>query len=233
MQIKGLAEDNCIPYAASCRLARWMPPSRRMSRHPLADVGKVIHDVEREALRKLEAIEKLEKRLHKHWDEAVFADLVQVDQQMEDLLAQSSRLQFLRGCLWDAVELVDWRSGEIRNRAINQWLADEVLREMKRLPHARIQKLVERLEDVLPEMLTFLDSLAQPLAHWQIRAEDHFQLPKWTAYFRPGRSPMAPGTCCRNGHHQYQKAALSRTMAACGSKLTRKCKNWQRSCSLC
>ena len=105
---------------------------------PLGRCGKVIHDVEREALRKLEAIEKLEKRLRKLWDAAIFAEWVLLDQQMEDLLAQSSRLHFLRGCLCDAVELVDWRNGDIRPRCINQWLAEETLREMKRLPHPRI-----------------------------------------------------------------------------------------------
>jgi hypothetical protein len=209
VQIKGLAEDNCIPYAASCRLAQMDAAIQKDVWHPLADVGKVIQDVEREALRKLEAIEKLEKRLRKHWDEAIFAEWVQMDQQMEDLLAQSSRLHFLRGCLWDAVELVDWRSGEIRNRAINQWLADETLREMKRLPHARIQKLVERLEDVLPEMLTFLDGLAQPLANWQVRAEDHFQLPKWAAYFQASVARLwRLEHAVRNGQHQFRQATL-------------------------
>jgi len=49
-------------------------------------------------------------------------------------------LRFWRGCLWDAVELVDWRSGEIRNRAINQWLAEESLKEMKKLSHPRIRR---------------------------------------------------------------------------------------------
>ena len=88
VQIKGLAEDNCIPYAASCRLAQMDAAIQKDVWHPLADVGKVIQDVEREALRKLEAIEKLEKRLRKHWDAAIFAELVLLDQQMEDLLAQ-------------------------------------------------------------------------------------------------------------------------------------------------
>jgi hypothetical protein len=209
VQIKGLAEDNCIPYAASCRLAQMDAAIQKDVWHPLADVRKVINDVEREALRKLEAIEKLEKRLRKHWDETIFAELVQVDRQMEDLLAQSSRMHFLRGCLWDAVELVDGRSGEIRNRAINQWLADETLQEMKRLPHARIQKLVERLEDVLPEMLTFLDGLAQPLANWQVRAEDHFQLPKWAAYFQASVARLwRLEHAVRNGQRQFHKAAL-------------------------
>lgn len=209
VQIQGLAEDNCIPYRASCRLAQLDAAIQKDVWHPLADVVKVIRDVEREALRKLEAVEKLEKRLRKHWDAAIFAELVQVDQHMEDLLAQSSRLHFLRGCLWDAVELVDGRSGEIRHRAINPWLADETLQEMKRLPHARIQKLVERLEDGLPEMLTFLDGLAQPLANWQVRAEDHFQLPKWAAYFQASVARLwRLEHAVRNGQRQFRQAAL-------------------------
>jgi len=32
--------------------------------------------------------------------------------------------------LYDAFELVDWRSGEIRDREINQWLLEETLTAM-------------------------------------------------------------------------------------------------------
>jgi len=102
-------------------------------------------------------------------------------------------LEFLHECLWEAVELVDWRCGEIRTRAINQWLADESLKGIQQLAHPRIhlylrywrrQKLAERLEDQLPEMLTFLDGIAQPLADWQAQAEQHFQDHAAAACFR-------------------------------------------------
>lgn len=208
VQIKGLAEDNCIPYASSCKLARLDAAIQKDTWHPLADVRKVIKDVEREAFRQLEASQKLEKRLRKHWEEADFAEWVKLDEPMQDLLAQSQRLRFLRSCLWDAVELVDWRSGEIRDRPINQWLADETLKEMKRLPHARIQKLVERLEDVVPEMLTFLDGLAQPLADWQALAEAHFQDRAWAASFQASVARFwRLEHALRNGQDQFHKAA--------------------------
>ena len=87
---------------------------------------------------------------------------VELNQQIDSLLAQSSQLRFWRDCLWDAVELVDWRSSKIRDRAINHWLAEETLKGMNQLPHPRIQKLVERLEAQFPEMLTFLDGIVQP-----------------------------------------------------------------------
>jgi hypothetical protein len=208
VQIQGLAEDNCIPYAASCKIIRLDAAIQKDVWHPLEDVRKVIKDIEREAFRKLEAADKLEKRLRKHWEEADFAELVKVTEQMDDLLAQSERLRFLRGCLWDAVELVDWRSGEIRDRPINQWLADETLKEMKRLPHPRIQKLVEHMGEVIPEMLTFLDGIDQPRADWQVRAEEHFKDPKAVAYFQSRVARLwRLEHALRNGQKQFHKAA--------------------------
>lgn len=209
VQIQGLAEDNCIPYAASCKLAQLDAAIQKDVWHPMEEVRKVIRDVEREALRKMEALQKLEKRLRKHWEEADFDEFVKVDEQMNDLLAQSHRLRFLRSCLWDAVELVDWRSGEIRDRPINQWWADETLKEMKRLPHLRIQKLVERLKDLIPEMLTFLDGIAQPLADWQVQAEKHFQDRAWATGFQTSIARLwRLEHAVRNGQGQFRKAAL-------------------------
>jgi hypothetical protein len=209
VQIQGLAEDHCIPYAASCKIIHLDAAIQKDVWHPLADVGKVIHDVEREALHQMEGVEKLEKRLRKHWNEADFAQLVKLSQSLEELLVQSERLHFWRGCLWDAVELVDWRSGEIRNRAINQWLAEESLKEMKKLPHPRIQALVERLEGVLPEMLTFLNGIDLPLANWQAQAQAHFQDPQALASFQSRVAHLwRLEHALRNGQTQFQKAAV-------------------------
>jgi hypothetical protein len=105
------------------------------------------------------------------------------------------------------VELVDWRSGEIRNRAINQWLAEESLKEMKKLPHPRIQALVERLEGVLPEMLTFLNGIEQPLANWQVQAQAHFEDPQALTYFQSRVARLwRLEHALRNGQKQFQKA---------------------------
>jgi hypothetical protein len=184
VQIWGLAEDNCIPYGASCKMARLDAAIQKDVWHPLEDVRKVIKDIDRDTWRKMEAAEKLEKRLKKGWVEADFSELAKLTLEIDDLLAQSDRLRFWLSCLWDAVELVDWRSGEIRNLEINQWLALESLKEMKKLTHPRIQKLVERLDGVIPEMLTFLGEIALPLAEWQAQALVHFQDPESVTYFQ-------------------------------------------------
>jgi hypothetical protein len=210
VQIKGLAEDGCIPYALSYRMAQLDAAIQKDVWHPLEDTLKVIHDVEREALQKLAVTEQLEKKLRKHWDEAVFAEWVKPYQQLENLLSQITSLCFWYGCLWDAVELVDWRSGEIRHRAINQWLAEEALKGIQQLPHLRIQKLAERLEKQLPEMLTFLDGVAQPLTDWQALAEQNFQNHSQALYFQNSvaRFWRLEHAVLRNGHKSFAKAAL-------------------------
>ena len=209
VQIKNLAEDGCIPYGKSCKLAKLYAAIQKDVWHSLTDVRKVIHDIEREAYRKLEEAEKLEKQLRKQWDDAVFAEWVELNQQFEDLLAQIKALTFWLGCLWDAVELVDWRNGEIRKRAINQWLADETLKGIKQLSHPRIKKLAERLENQLPEMLTFLDEIAQPLTDWQAQVQKHFQDVSCSNCFQRSVARLwRLEHALRNGHKKFRKAAL-------------------------
>ena len=117
-------------------------------------------------------------------------------------------MRFWRECLWDAVEVVDWRSGEIRDRAINQWLLDESLVALQRLDHPRIQKLVERLQTQAPELLTFLDGLAQPLADWQARVAQHFPEPEWAAFFQASVARLwRLEHALRSGHRQFRDSA--------------------------
>jgi len=209
VQIKGLAEDGCIPYGASCKAAKLDVAIQKDVWHPLEDVRKVIKDVEREAIQKLKAAERLEKQLCKHWDEIVFAKWAELEERFDELVIQINQLCFWRGCLWDAVELVDWRNGEIRNLAINQWLAEETLKGIKQLLHPRIQKLAERLENQLPEMLTFLDGIVQPLSDWQALVEQHFQDHSAAACFQDSVARLwRLEHALRNGQKQFRKSAL-------------------------
>ena len=155
-------------------------------------------------------VEQLEKQLCKQWNDAVFAKWITPYEQFENLLAQIDQLSFWYGCFWDAVELVDWRNGEIRNRAINQWLAEETLKGMKQLPHPRIQKLVEGLGKQLPEMLTFLDGIVEPLTDWQAQAEQHFQDHSSAAYFQASLAQYwrLEHAVQRNGHKNFSETAL-------------------------
>ena len=208
--IKGLVEDCCIPYNASYKLAKLDVAIQKDVWHLIVDALKVIHDLEREAYQNLKVVEQLEKQLCKGWDDTVFAKWIKPYEQFENLLAQIDRLSFWYGCLWDAVELVDWRNGGIRQRAINQWLAEETLKGIQQLPHPRIQKLVEGLEKQLPEMLTFLDGIVEPLADWQAQAEQHFQDHSSAASFQASvaRFWRLEHAVQRNGHQNFRQAAL-------------------------
>jgi hypothetical protein len=209
VQIKGLSEDGCIPYAASCKLAKLDVAIQKDVWHLIEDVLKTSHDLEREAYQTLKVVEQFEKQLCKHWDDAVFVKWMKPYEQFENLLAQIDQLTFWYGCLWDSVELVDWRNGEIRKRAINQWLAEETLKGIKQLPHPRIQKLAERLEKQLPEMLTFLDGIVQPLTDWQAQAEQHFQDHSAVVCFQASVARLwRLEHALRNGHQNFRQAAL-------------------------
>jgi hypothetical protein len=54
------------------------------------------------------------------WDEAAFNAWAEVDEEAERLVEMNGEVRFSYGCVWDALEIVDWRSGEIRDREINQ-----------------------------------------------------------------------------------------------------------------
>jgi hypothetical protein len=210
VKIQGLAEDGCIPYGASCKAAQLDAAIQKDVWHPLNDVSKVIHDLEREANQTLKMTEALEKKLCKHWQDAVFAEWVKPYEKLEHLLAQIKQLSFWHGCLWDAVELVDWRNGEISNRAIHQWLAEETLQGIQQLPHPRIQKLAQRLAEQLPEMLTFLDAILEPLSDWQAQAAQHFQNQASAASFQASvaRFWRLEHAVLHNGHNEFRKTAL-------------------------
>lgn len=207
VRIQGLAEDGCIPYAASCREAGLDAAIQKDVWHPLTDAQQVVQDVEREALQAMTRAARLEKPLRKHWTEAGFDGWAATTEQAERLLAQSDRLRFWRECLWDAVEVVDLRSGEIRDREINQWLLNETLAGLQRLDHPRIQKLTERLQAQAPELLTFLDGLAAPLAAWQARLAQHFPEPEWAKFFQSSVARLwRLEHALRNGHRQFRAA---------------------------
>jgi hypothetical protein len=209
VQIQGLAEDGCIPYDASCRMAELDAAIQRDVWHTVQDAHQVVMDVERDVLRAIVAIGKLEKRLTtKRWQEETFQQWVSQTEQAERLLVQSGQARFWYECLWDAMEIVDWRSGEIRDRAINGWLLDEILIGLGQINHPRVQKLVERLTEQKDELLTFLDGLAPQLETWQARLAHHFTNPVLVSSFQSTVARVwRLEHAIRNGHSTFASTA--------------------------
>ncbi|MBL7164546.1 MAG: hypothetical protein ISS57_18320 [Anaerolineales bacterium] len=206
VQITGLAEDGCTSYAASCRLAELDAAIQRDTWHPQYDVSRVVGDLRREARKSEKAAAKLEKQLTtKKWTDAVFEEWVSLVEHSQEIRCQIEQLRFWQDCLRDACEIVDLRSGEIRNIDINRWLLEETLQGLEQLTHPRIQKLTKKLAAQAPDLLTFLTGLAQPLQDWQARTAQHFPDQNWAAFFQSIVARLwRVEHALRNGHHQFQ-----------------------------
>ncbi len=63
----------------------------------------------------------------------------------------------------DGLEIVDYRSGEIRDLEINKWLLESAHLEMAKLEHPKVKKMAKRLATHQKKLLTFLGWLDSPL----------------------------------------------------------------------
>ena len=174
LQITGLAEDGATFYPRSQREAAalleidFSPSVQKDVWHTEAKAAQTVTDVERIAIRKLTKAHKMGKdQTDLPWNETAFDAWADVDEEAERLVQMSGEVRFWYGCVCDALEIVDWRSGEIRDREINQWLLGETILGLRQLGHPRVDKLVTHLEDQQDELLTFLDLLEIKIALWR------------------------------------------------------------------
>jgi hypothetical protein len=187
LQIKGLAEDAAKIYPASIREAELSVQVQKDVWHIESNTGQAVTDLERIALRALEHADTLLRQIVKDAaqdDTARLAEWIQADDEAERLVDLSHNVRRLWGHLCDALEMVDWRSGEIRDRQINEWLLNEVLNELRQLNHPRVRKLVIYLAGQQDEMLTFLDWLEINLAPWQRQLAQHIPAEAQRRFFQ-------------------------------------------------
>jgi hypothetical protein len=173
LQIIGLAEDAARMYPASLRKAGLNVGVQKDVWHIEDKARQCVQDLERSALKALAQAERLFQALLQDGaedDPARVAAWAAADTAAEHLVNLSHEVRSLWKHLCDALELVDWRSGEIRDPEINAWLLDQVVQALRQIPHPRVTKLVTYLENQQPEMLTFLDWLELNLAPWQRQA---------------------------------------------------------------
>jgi hypothetical protein len=96
--------------------------------------------------------------------------------QAESLRQAEVHDAFAEYCSWvtDAFEIVDLRSGEIRDRERNEWLLDEAIAAMSRLDNPDVVKMSLRLDNHKKYLLLYLDWLETQLS--PLRAELHTYL---------------------------------------------------------
>lgn len=162
--IGGLVEDMARMYGKSQKEAELDLPVQKDIWHNQRDGSQVLRDLERSAFRATRTVIKLEKQLLKEWDDALFDEkYIPAVAQEELRYDQHAAFAEWLSHLFDAFELVDWRSGEIRDRATNEWLLEETLTAMSHIEQPRVQKWVKTLGRHQSQLLTSLDWLAASL----------------------------------------------------------------------
>ena len=96
------------------------------------------NQLEKTAYKAIERVIQLENRLLKEWSDKDFDEYISAVAAEDKAIEQYDTFACLNDHLYDAFELVDWRSGEIRDPETAAWLLDETLNEMATCSDARI-----------------------------------------------------------------------------------------------
>jgi hypothetical protein len=166
LAIAGVVEDMARMYVKSLEEAELDAPVQKDVWHLMRDGSQLLKDLEREAFRATKKEVALHKKLEKAWDDALFEQYVLIVEQEEDRYEMHAAFSNGLDHLYDALEVVDWRSGEIRDRAINQWLLSETIQALAAIDHPRVQKWVKRLrrhQETLLNYLDWLDAALKPI----------------------------------------------------------------------
>jgi hypothetical protein len=142
--IGGLVEDMARMYPQSIKEAGLEVEVQKDCWHFQRDGGKALRDLERAAFRLTGEVVKLEHQLLKEWDDAVFMEqYIPAVTKEEMVYAQHACFAQNLAHIADSLEIVDWRSGEIRDPADNEWLFNEALTAMSEVEHPSAKKWVK------------------------------------------------------------------------------------------
>lgn len=206
--IGGLVEDMARMYGKSQEEADLDVPVQKDVWHIERDGSQILLDLERDAFRATKQVVSLEKRLLKQWDETLF-DETYVPAVMKEDLRYDQHAAFAEWLshMVDALEWVDWRSGEIRDRALNEWLLDETLTGMVAIDHPRVQRWVKTLRRHQAQLLTGLDWLATSLKAYREQLAQVVPADKQESFMRIVARHWRLNQALINGHHSLRQAA--------------------------
>lgn len=207
--IRGVVEDMARMYPKSQQEAELELAVQKDSWHVQRDGSQVRRDLERAAFRATRQVLKLEKDLLKQWDDRLFEDqYIPAVAKEERLYDQHDQFSQWLAHLHDALELVDGRSGEIRDRATNDWLLTETLTAMAKIDHPRVQKWVRTLRRHQTQLLTCLDWLAGSLKPFQDQLAQLLPQPaQQQAFRRTVARYWRLGQALINGHAHFRSQA--------------------------
>lgn len=206
--IGGLVEDMARMYGKSQREAELDVSVQKDVWHIQQDGSQVLRDLERAAFRATGQVIKLEKQLLKQWDETLFDEkYVPAVTQEELRYDQHAALAECLAHLVDALELVDWRSGEIRDRSTNEWLLAETLTAMSAIDQPRVQKWLKTLRRHHSQLLTSLDWLAASLQPYRQQLAQVVPTDQQESFLRTVAKHWRLQQALINGQHTFRQLA--------------------------
>ena len=173
--ITGLVEDMARFYAKSQQLADMEQVAvHKDSWHLEREGGRVRLFLEKAAYRAMGQVIQLEKRLAKTWDDTLFEQhYLPALLQEEQAITHHDAFAVGLGHLCDAFELVDWRSGEIRDPATATWLLEETLTALASIDQPRVQGFVKTLRNHRQQLLTSLTWLEAAMSGFRQAVAEH------------------------------------------------------------
>ena len=212
LQIVGLSEDAALFYDPSLKKAahlldtEFSVQTQKDIWHVQYKGATVLRTLERQALAQMERAEKLAQAPGIQDDKRV-DDWLGAELKTEALLDLSAQFRFCYGCVCDSLELVDWRSGEIRESRINQWLLDETIKLMTPLDHPKIREWLTYIKNQYQHLFTYLNWLQVGLDGWHEQAYKHLNAIDVRFFERLTARTWRLQRAVLNGHHSFREAS--------------------------
>jgi len=160
----GLVEDMATMYPASQKEAELDVDVQKDVWHIERDGGKVRTSLENAAFKAIQQVADLERKLLKKWDDDLFDNhYIQAVAQEEKAIEQYDAFCDAFTHLCDALEVVDIRSGEIRDKDTNEWLFKETLNLLESINHPKVTSWFKTLRNHQKQLLQYLEWLATSL----------------------------------------------------------------------
>ena len=168
VSIRGLIEDMARNYAKSQALAELAQVAvQKDTWHVLRDSAQLLNQLEKAAYAAMQRLVDLEKCLNKTWSEPDFERYIQASAAESKAIEQYDAYAPLHRHFCDALEVVDWRSGEIREPETATWFLNAVLDEMALCTDSRILAFLKTIRNHENLLLTFLTWLQDDLPTWR------------------------------------------------------------------
>ena len=172
--IKGLIEDMARNYEKSQALADLAKVSvQKDTWHLTRDSAQLLNKLEKAAYQAMQHLLDLEKRLNKAWSAKDFDAYLKALAAEAKAIEQYDTYTPLHSHFCDALEMVDWRSGEIRDCETASWFLNAVLDEMALCTDTRILTFLKTLRNHQKLLLTFLKWLHEDLPAWRANLQCH------------------------------------------------------------